>query len=101
MEFMDGVPARAEQVPIRWPLAGIPLNVTASHPRIAVKHMLKLALVDEQGRQFFKQCEIVFHRHNLKAPQLTWALSEGSNLNWKDFAARNQKEESSFPGLFG
>ncbi|EKX38574.1 vacuolar protein sorting 26B [Guillardia theta CCMP2712] len=95
MEIMDGTPGRGESVPVRWPLAGVGIGPTLKHPKVNVKYQIRLSLIDERGRQFFKQCEIVFHRKKITGDNPPWNTEEGVEKNWADFNARQDKNAKS------
>ncbi|KAJ1471813.1 vacuolar protein sorting-associated protein 26-domain-containing protein [Baffinella frigidus] len=100
-EVMDGIPGRAERVPLRWPLKGMDVSPTYAYPgRFSVKYYIKLVLVDERGRQFFKQCEIFFHRGELGGVEPTWFADDGNNKTWQDSNSDWQEswDEPASPG---
>lgn len=67
-DLMDGSPVKGEVIPVRLFLGGNP-GLTPTYRNVynkfSVKYFLNLVIVDENGRRFFKQQEIVLWR---KAP---------------------------------
>lgn len=67
-EIMDGIPAKGETIPVRMFLRG--LHLTPSYENVqnmfSVRHFLNLALVDEDGRRYFKKHEVFFYRDGAK-----------------------------------
>lgn len=65
---MDGSPVKGEVIPVRFFLGGNP-GLTPTYRNVynkfSVKYFINLVIVDENGRRFFKQQEIVLWR---KAP---------------------------------
>ena len=63
-EVMDGCPVRGEVVPVRLPLAGLPVTPSAVGPAqpFSVRYFLNLVLIDEEDRRYFKQQEILLWR---------------------------------------
>ena len=96
MECMDGTPARGDSIPVRWPLNGLGLGPSRNHPRVSVRYQIRLSLLDEKGRQFFKTCDIYLYRIRLAGDNPSWFLSE-SVPAWKDYdvRARWQPKDSS------
>mmetsp|Transcript_44391 Transcript_44391/g.69407 ORF Transcript_44391/g.69407 Transcript_44391/m.69407 type:complete len:165 (-) Transcript_44391:47-541(-) len=90
VEMMDGMPGKGEQVPVRWPLSGLRITPSCQHNRFTVRYFLKLSLLDERGRQFYKETEIHFHRGVVGTDTLSWYLESGNVRNWKDYKARHQ-----------
>ncbi len=83
-ELMDGLPVKAEVVPLRWYMGGIDLTPTFKtvDNKFSVKYFVNLVLIDEQERKYvaplphcafvttlfrryFKQQEIHFFRSKL------------------------------------
>jgi len=66
-ELMDGLPVKAEVVPLRWYMGGIDLTPTfkSVDNKFSVKYFVNLVLIDEQERKYFKQQEIHFFRSKL------------------------------------
>mmetsp|Transcript_9940 Transcript_9940/g.15738 ORF Transcript_9940/g.15738 Transcript_9940/m.15738 type:complete len:356 (+) Transcript_9940:66-1133(+) len=87
MECMDGTPARGDSIPVRWPLNGLGLGPSRCHPRVSVKYQIRLSLVDEKGRQFFKTCDIALYRLRLAGDNPSWFHAEDT-LRWRDYDAR-------------
>lgn len=61
-EIMDGSPVKGETIPIRLFLGGYDLTPDMSCNYFNVKNYLSLVIVDEDGRRYFKQSEIVLYR---------------------------------------
>lgn len=61
-EIMDGSPVKGETIPIRLFLGGYDLIPDMSCNYFNVKNYLSLVIVDEDGRRYFKQSEIVLYR---------------------------------------
>lgn len=61
-EIMDGSPVKGETIPIRLFLGGYDLSPDISCNYFNVKNYLSLVIVDEDGRRYFKQSEIVLFR---------------------------------------
>lgn len=61
-EIMDGSPVKGETIPIRLFLGGYDLSPDISCNYFNVKNYLSLVIVDEDGRRYFKQTEIVLFR---------------------------------------
>lgn len=61
-EIMDGSPVKGETIPIRLFLGGYDLSPDVSCNYFNVKNYLSLVIVDEDGRRYFKQSEIVLFR---------------------------------------
>lgn len=61
-EIMDGSPVRSEAIPIRLFLGGYDLTPTTKTNLFNVKNYLSLVIIDEDGRRYFKQSEIVLFR---------------------------------------
>lgn len=67
-EIMDGCPARAEEIPVRLFLAGVPgLSPTllAVNNKFSVRYFLNLVIVDDLKRRYFKQSEVRLFRDRL------------------------------------
>ena len=66
---MDGCPVRGEVVPVRLPLAGLPVTPSAVGPSqpFSVRYFLNLVLIDEEERRYFKQTEITLFRRAANA----------------------------------
>ena len=66
-ELMDGLPVKAEVVPLRWYMGGIDLTPSFKtvDNKFSVKYFVNLVLIDEQERKYFKQQEIHFFRSKL------------------------------------
>jgi vacuolar protein sorting-associated protein 26 len=66
-ELMDGLPVKAEVVPLRWYMGGIDLTPTfkSVDNKFSVKYFVNLVLIDEQERKYFKQQEMHFFRSHL------------------------------------
>lgn len=62
-EIMDGSPVKGETIPIRLFLGGYDLTPTAKTNLFNVKNYLSLVIIDEDGRRYFKQSEIVLFRN--------------------------------------
>ena len=95
MECMDGAPARGESIPVRWPLNGLGLGPTRKHPRISVRYVIKLCLVDERGRQFYKTSDIRFYRAGIHGDNNSWFHAEDT-IPWADYDRR--ADQGRFPG---
>jgi len=61
-EIMDGSPVKGETIPIRLFLGGYELTPTTKTNMFNVKNYLSLVIIDEDGRRYFKQSEIVLFR---------------------------------------
>ena len=61
-EIMDGSPVKGETIPIRLFLGGYNLTPNMSCNYFNVKTYLSLVIIDEDGRRYFKQSEIVLYR---------------------------------------
>lgn len=61
-EIMDGSPVKGETIPIRLFLGGYSLTPTMSNNQFNVKNYLSLVIIDEDGRRYFKQSEIILYR---------------------------------------
>ncbi|QLQ78457.1 hypothetical protein HG537_0A07040 [Torulaspora globosa] len=61
-EIMDGSPVKGETIPIRLFLGGYDLAPDVNCSYFNVKNYLSLVIVDEDGRRYFKQSEIVLFR---------------------------------------
>lgn len=61
-EIMDGSPVKGETIPIRLFLGGYDLSPDITCNYFNVKNYLSLVIVDEDGRRYFKQSEIVLFR---------------------------------------
>lgn len=61
-EIMDGSPVKGETIPIRLFLGGYDLTPNMSCNYFTVKNYLSLVIIDEDGRRYFKQSEIVLYR---------------------------------------
>lgn len=61
-EIMDGSPVKGETIPIRLFLGGYDLSPDVTSSYFNVKNYLSLVIVDEDGRRYFKQSEIVLFR---------------------------------------
>lgn len=61
-EIMDGSPVKGETIPIRLFLGGYDLSPDVTCNYFNVKNYLSLVIVDEDGRRYFKQSEIVLFR---------------------------------------
>lgn len=61
-EIMDGSPVKGETIPIRLFLGGYDLvpNVTSNY--FNIRNYLSLVIIDEDGRRYFKQTEIILYR---------------------------------------
>jgi vacuolar protein sorting-associated protein 26 len=62
-EIMDGSPVKGETIPIRLFLGGYDLTPTTKTNLFSVKNYLSLVILDEDGRRYFKQSEIVLYRN--------------------------------------
>ncbi|CCK73566.1 retromer subunit PEP8 NDAI_0G05830 [Naumovozyma dairenensis CBS 421] len=61
-EIMDGSPVKGETIPIRLFLGGYDLTPNMSCNYFSVKNYLSLVIVDEDGRRYFKQSEVILYR---------------------------------------
>lgn len=61
-EIMDGSPVKGESIPIRLFLGGYDLIPNMSCNYFNVKNYLSLVIIDEAGRRYFKQSEIILYR---------------------------------------
>lgn len=61
-EIMDGSPVKGETIPIRLFLGGYDLTPNMSCNYFNVKNYLSLVIIDEDGRRYFKQTEIILYR---------------------------------------
>ncbi|AET40680.1 retromer subunit PEP8 Ecym_6300 [Eremothecium cymbalariae DBVPG len=61
-EIMDGSPVKGETIPIRLFLGGYDLTPNITSNYFSVKNYLSLVIIDEDGRRYFKQTEIVLYR---------------------------------------
>ncbi|CEP24113.1 unnamed protein product [Cyberlindnera jadinii] len=61
-EIMDGSPVKGETIPIRMFLGGYELTPTTKTNLFSVKNYISLVIIDEDGRRYFKQSEIVLFR---------------------------------------
>ncbi|KAH3687223.1 hypothetical protein WICPIJ_001818 [Wickerhamomyces pijperi] len=61
-EIMDGSPVKGEVIPIRLFLGGYDLTPTVKTSMFNVKNYISLVIIDEEGRRYFKQAEIIFFR---------------------------------------
>jgi vacuolar protein sorting-associated protein 26 len=61
-EIMDGSPVKGETIPIRVFLGGYDLTPTTKTNMFNVKNYLSLVIIDEDGRRYFKQSEIILFR---------------------------------------
>ncbi|CAM9015463.1 unnamed protein product [Wickerhamomyces anomalus] len=61
-EIMDGSPVKGETIPIRLFLGGYELTPTTKTNMFNVKNYLSLVIIDEDGRRYFKQSEVVLFR---------------------------------------
>lgn len=63
-EIMDGAPVKGESIPIRLFLNGYDLTPTYKdvNKKFSCRTYLLLVLIDEEGRRYFKQSEIVLYR---------------------------------------
>lgn len=61
-EIMDGSPVKGETIPIRVFLGGYDLTPTTKTNMFSVKNYISLVIIDEDGRRYFKQSEIVLFR---------------------------------------
>lgn len=61
-EIMDGSPVKGETIPIRLFLGGYDLTPTTKTNMFNVKNYLSLVIIDEDGRRYFKQSEVVLFR---------------------------------------
>lgn len=62
-EIMDGSPVKGETIPIRVFLGGYDLTPTIKTNMFSVKNYISLVIIDEDGRRYFKQSEIVLFRN--------------------------------------
>ncbi|CCC67471.1 hypothetical protein NCAS_0A09130 [Naumovozyma castellii] len=60
--IMDGSPVKGESIPIRLFLGGYDLIPNMSCNYFNVKNYLSLVIIDEAGRRYFKQSEIILYR---------------------------------------
>ena len=65
-EIMDGTPLKSEVIPIRLFLSGFDVTPTYKDvsKRFSCRYYLNLILVDEEGRRYFKQQEILIYRRD-------------------------------------
>ena len=63
-EIVDGCPANGDIVPIRMHLNGFALSPTYKELNnvISIKYFLKFVIIDEEGKSFYKQQEIILWR---------------------------------------
>ncbi|CCF55521.1 hypothetical protein KAFR_0A00830 [Kazachstania africana CBS 2517] len=61
-EIMDGSPVKGETIPIRLFLGGYDLTPNMSCNYFSVKNYISLVIIDEDGRRYFKQSEVVLYR---------------------------------------
>lgn len=61
-EIMDGSPVKGDTIPIRLFLGGYELTPDMSCNYFNIKNYLSLVIIDEDGRRYFKQSEIVLYR---------------------------------------
>ncbi|CCH43531.1 Vacuolar protein sorting-associated protein [Wickerhamomyces ciferrii] len=61
-EIMDGSPVKGETIPIRLFLGGYDLTPTTKTNMFNVKNYLSLVIIDEDGRRYFKQSEVILFR---------------------------------------
>lgn len=63
-EIMDGAPVKGESIPIRLFLNGYDLTPTYKdvNKKFSCRTYLLLVLIDEEGRRYFKQSEIILYR---------------------------------------
>ncbi|SCV02699.1 LAME_0H04302g1_1 [Lachancea meyersii CBS 8951] len=61
-EIMDGSPVKGETIPIRLFLGGYDLTPSSNFNHFSIKNYLSLVIIDEDGRRYFKQSEIVLYR---------------------------------------
>lgn len=61
-EIMDGSPVKGETIPIRLFLGGYDLTPNMTCNYFNVKNYLSLVIIDEDGRRYFKQSEIILYR---------------------------------------
>ncbi|KAH3673222.1 hypothetical protein WICMUC_003840 [Wickerhamomyces mucosus] len=61
-EIMDGSPVKGETIPIRLFLGGYDLTPTSKTNQFNVKNYISLVIIDEDGRRYFKQSEIILFR---------------------------------------
>ncbi|AGO12183.1 AaceriAEL178Cp [[Ashbya] aceris (nom. inval.)] len=61
-EIMDGSPVKGETIPIRLFLGGYDLTPNITSNYFSVKNYLSLVIIDEDGRRYFKQTEIILYR---------------------------------------
>ncbi|KAJ5067310.1 vacuolar protein sorting-associated protein [Anaeramoeba ignava] len=71
-EIMNGTPVKGESIPIRMFLEN--LDLTPTYRRInnkfSVRYFVKLTLIDEENKKYFKQSEIFFYRTFLETMKL-------------------------------
>lgn len=67
-EIMDGAPVKGETVPFRMFLNGYDLTPTHKdvNKKFSTRTYLSLVLIDEDGRRYFKQSEIILYREAQK-----------------------------------
>lgn len=65
-EIMDGAPVKGESIPIRLFLNGYDLTPTYKdvNKKFSSRTYLLLVLIDEDGRRYFKQSEIILYRED-------------------------------------
>lgn len=63
-EIMDGAPVKGESIPIRLFLGGYNLTPTYKdvNKKFLTRTYLSLVLIDEDGRRYFKQSEVILFR---------------------------------------
>lgn len=61
-EIMDGSPVKGETIPIRLFLGGYDLTPNIHSNYFNIKNYLSLVIIDEDGRRYFKQAEVVLYR---------------------------------------
>ncbi|CAR30463.1 retromer subunit PEP8 [Lachancea thermotolerans CBS 6340] len=61
-EIMDGSPVKGETIPIRLFLGGYDLTPNSNFNHFSIRNYLSLVIIDEDGRRYFKQSEIVLYR---------------------------------------
>eukprot|EP00347_Sterkiella_histriomuscorum_P007696 403347921 len=66
-EVMDGSPIKDEKIPVRFYLSSTPLTPTYKNinNKFSCRYFLKVILIDEEGRKYFKQSEIEFWRNKI------------------------------------
>ncbi|MES1910865.1 MAG: hypothetical protein MHM6MM_003391 [Cercozoa sp. M6MM] len=77
-EVMDGAPIKGESIPIRLflkPLTKLSPSFGNVHNKFSVNYFLKMTLVDDDKRNFFKKCPITLLRRQLKY-QTTQEMNE-------------------------